>query len=130
MRLPDWETRLHDVLASWRERSFRWDRDCARFMAAFVKAQTGVDPIADLRSQYRTKRAALKILAAKSMEERLDAQFPRIHTAFAQRGDIALVQDMCLGCVIGDSALFFGEDGMTTLPRSEWQGVWGVGRDG
>ena len=129
--LPDWENRLSETIAQWQDRPFRWDRDCARWMAAFVIAQTGEDPLADLRGQYSTKREALKLLAEKPMAERLDAVFPRVHPAFAQRGDIALVQESCLGCVLGEDALFFfAEGGMTTVPRAQWDGVWGVGRDG
>lgn len=127
-RLADWDARLSATIMEWRERPFRWNRDCARWMAAFVIAQTGEDPLADLRGKYRTKRQALKLLAEQPMMERLDEVFPRIPAAFARRGDIALTQDSCLGCVVGGEALFFFEDGMTTVPRSEWQAVWGVGR--
>lgn len=129
-RLANWEARLSATIAEWRERPFRWDRDCARWMAAFVIAQTDEDPLADLRGKYRTKRQALKLLAEQPMAERLDEFFPRVPAALARRGDIALTQDTCLGCVIGGDALFFFEDGMTLVPRAEWEGVWGVGRNG
>lgn len=130
MRLPDWETRLHEVISEWRNRTFRWNGDCARFMAAFVIAQTGQDPLVDLRGQYRTKREALRLLAEMPMADRLDRKFARTHPAFAQRGDIAMMQDMCLGCVLGSEAMFFGENGMTMVPRADWQHVWEVGRNG
>lgn len=130
IRLANWEARLSATIAEWRERPFRWDRDCARWMAAFVIAQTGEDPLADLRGKYRTKRQALKLLAEQPMAERLDEVFPRVPAALARRGDIALTQDSCLGCVIGGDALFFFENGMTLVPRAEWEGVWGVGRNG
>ena len=129
--LPDWENRLGEAIAKWRSQPFRWDRDCGRWAAACVIAQTGVDPIADLRGQYRTKREALKLLATTPMAERLDALFPRVHPALAQRGDIALAQDTCLGVVTGGEALFYFVDGgMTALPRAQWTAAWGVGRDG
>lgn len=129
--LPDWEQRLSDTIKIWRTRPFRWDRDCGRWAAACVIAQTGEDPLAELRGQYSTKRAALKLLAEKSMYERLDGMFERVEPCFAQRGDIALVQDNCLGCVIGGEALFyFAEGGMTAVPRSDWSAAWKVGRDG
>ena len=128
--LPDWENRLSETIAEWRVRPFRWDRDCGRWAAACVIAQTGEDPLHELRGQYRSKRGALKLLAKKSMSERLDEMFPRIHPALAQRGDIAMTQDNCLGCVLGGEALFDFEQGMTMIPRAEWTGVWGVGRDG
>lgn len=129
--LPDWENRLGATIAKWRPRPFRWDRDCARWVAACVIAQTGQDPIRDLRGQYRTKRDALKLLAKGALIERLDGLFPRVHPAMAQRGDIALVQESCLGCVTGGEALFyFAKEGMISIPRYEWSAVWAVGRDG
>ncbi|WP_338445960.1 hypothetical protein V5F89_12495 [Pelagerythrobacter marensis] len=130
-RLPDWEHRLSATIAEWRVRPFRWDRDCARWGAAVVIAQTGIDPIAEWRGRYRTKREALELLAEKPMPVRLDELFPRVHPAMARRGDIALTQKSCLGCVLGGEALFyFAAGGMTRVPRREWEGVWGVGRDG
>lgn len=130
-RLPDWENRLSGTVAEWRARPFRWDRDCGRWLAACVIAQTGEDPLASLRAQYSTKREALKLLAETPMADRLDGMFPRVHPALARRGDIALTQESCLGCVLGGEALFyFAEGGMTMVPRAEWTGVWGVGRDG
>lgn len=126
--LPDWENRLTETVAEWKAIPFRWDRDCGRFAAAVVIAQTGIDPLHELRSQYSTKREAMRLLAEKSMTARLDEMFPQVHPAFAQRGDIALTQETCLGCVLGAEALFYFKDGMTMLPRSEWEGVWGVGR--
>ncbi|MAW99518.1 MAG: hypothetical protein CMN72_07695 [Sphingomonas sp.] len=128
-RLPNWENRLSATVAEWREQPFRWDRDCARWAAACVIAQTGVDPIADLRGQYRTKREAFALLSERSMAERLDERFPRVPPALARRGDIALTQESCLGVVLGGEALFYFRDGgMTMIPRREWTGVWGVGR--
>lgn len=129
-RLPNWGNRLAETVAEWRARPFRWDRDCGRWAAACVMAQTGEDPLADLRGQYRTKREALKLLAETPMAERLDGMFPQVHPAMAQRGDIALTQGLCLGCVMGGEALFYFEDGMTMVPRGEWSGVWGVGCNG
>ncbi len=127
-RLPDWETRLGETVARWRTRPFRWDRDCARWLADCVIAQTGEDPLEDLRGQYRTKRGALRLLAEKPMAQRLDEKFPRVEPAFARRGDIALMQDSCLGLVLGGEAMAYGEDGrMTMFPRRDWQGVWSVG---
>lgn len=129
--LPDWEERLSDTIRTWRARPFRWDRDCGRWAAACVIAQTGEDPLAELRGQYSTKRQALKLLAEKSMSERLDTMFDRVHPCFAQRGDIALVQESCLGCVIGGEALFyFAGGGMVAVPRADWTAAWKVGRDG
>lgn len=129
MRLPNWENRLNATIAQWRARPFRWDRDCARFAAACVIAQTGEDPIADLRSAYRTKREAMAILADKPMRKHLDERFSRVPPALARRGDIALTQDSCLGVVMGGEALFyFLEGGMTLVPRAEWAGTWAVGR--
>lgn len=130
-RLPDWENRLSDTLADWSTRTFRWDADCARYLAAIVIAITGHDPIADLRGQYRTKREALKLLAEKPMEKRLDERFPRIPIAFAQRGDIALTHEIALGCILGSEAqCFVGNGRMGLVARPDWLGTWAVGHNG
>ncbi|MBY8335212.1 DUF6950 family protein [Qipengyuania pacifica] len=129
-RLADWDGRLSATIMEWRERPFRWDSDCARWVAACVIAQTGEDPLSDLRGQYRTEREALKLLAAKPMPEYLDERFPRVHPAQARRGDIALAQENCLGIVIAGDALFFVDGVLAPIARAEWQGTWGVGRDG
>lgn len=128
--LPNWENRLSETVAKWRNRPFRWDRDCGRWAAACVIAQTGEDPLKELRGLYTTKRDALRLLAEKPMSERLDGMFPRIHASRAQRGDLALMEKTCLGVVMGDSALFYYRDGMTMEPRARWLGVWAVGRNG
>ena len=86
--------------------------------------------MSDLRGQYRTEREALKLLAAKPMPEYLDERFPRVHPAQARRGDIALAQENCLGIVIAGDALFFVDGVLAPIARAEWQGTWGVGRDG
>lgn len=130
-RLPDWENRLSATLGEWLLKRFRWHSDCARFAAAITIAQTGHDPLADLRGQYRTLREAMELLAEKPMEARLDERFPRVPVAFAQRGDIPLIGDHALGCVIGSQGQFFMPGGeMGFVPRAEWDHVWGVGRDG
>ncbi|MEM9765381.1 MAG: hypothetical protein AAF968_23255 [Pseudomonadota bacterium] len=130
-RLPDWENRLSETLAEWRVRRHRWNADCARYAGAVVIAQTGEDPIADLRGRYRTKREALKLLAEKPMIDRWDERFPRVPAALAQRGDIALIGEHSLGCVIGSEGQFFLPTGeMGLVPRAQWDLVWGVGRDG
>lgn len=127
-RLPDWENRLSATIVQWRRRKFRWDRDCARFAAACAIAVTGEDPLTDLRGAYRSKTAAMKILAGKSMAEHLDERFLRGAPSLARRGDIALMDDNCLGVVLGGEAMFLDpSEGTVMIPRAEWQGVWSVG---
>jgi hypothetical protein len=87
---------LADYLASLRHR--RWQPgvlDCGVFMADWVMALCGRDPIADVRGSYRSERGFLKILRAeggfeKSCAARLEATGFR-ETAMPADGDVMTV---------------------------------------
>lgn len=112
MRLPDWENKLNDYIASVRDRKFRYGRfDCVLFTMGAVKAITGDNKIGDLK--WANRKEAEAILAEKPLDERLAEKFEECPPAFARRGDVAFYEGAC-GVVVGRYAIFIGD---------QWQAV-------
>ena len=108
MRLPDWENKLNDYLASVRDRKFRYGRfDCVIFTLGAVKAITGEDKTGGLK--WTNRKEADAILAEKPLDERLAETFEECPPAFARRGDVAFYEGAC-GVVVGRYALFCGDN--------------------
>ena len=131
MRAPGWEDRVGAVLAVWRRRAFVWGKyDCCRFAAAIAIAQTGKDPMRGLRSAYRGKAGALRLIAEQPLADRLDALFKRMPLAFAKNGDI-IMADGNVGVIWGDRGWFLGGEGaaagLVSIPRTKWTGAWRCG---
>lgn len=62
-RLPDWMTRLSDLVVSRMHMPFAWGaHDCCLWAADTVRAVTGVDPMADLRGSYDSEIGAARVL--------------------------------------------------------------------
>ena len=133
-RLPDWEQRLHDYLAANEGAVFSWGRlDCALFSAGAVLAITGVDPAADFRGHYRTRRGsacALGRFGQRTLLATVAARFPETPIGYARRGDLVMVDGM-VGVCVGAEALFVGEDdgtpGLVRFGRDRWSHAWSVG---
>lgn len=133
-RLPRWESRLHAYLTAQAAASFTYGTcDCALFCAGAVEAVTGEDPATAFRGKYSTARGshrALKRYGAGTLEATVDALFPVIAPAFAQRGDIVLHGE-ALGVCVGRHALFVGQEGeregLVHVPRDQWTKAWKVG---
>lgn len=133
-RLPDWEQRLHDYVASLEGSAFAWGRhDCALFAAGAVVAVTGIDHAAPFRGRYRTARGSVRALhrfGAGTLEATLDAALARVAPGFARRGDLVMVDEMA-GVCVGATALFVGEvdgvPGWVMHDRTRWSAAWTVG---
>lgn len=133
-RLPRWESHLHAYLAAQAAASFTFGTcDCALFCAGAVEAVTGEDPAAIFRGKYSTAAGsarALKRYGAGTLESTVDAIFPAISPAFAQRGDIVMHGE-ALGVCVGKDALFVGQEddreGLVRVARDQWSKAWKVG---
>lgn len=138
-RLPDWTIRLAALLADWNARPFAWGQtDCAMLAAEAVVALTGVDPVADLRGSYSDATGAGRVLGAAGgllalvakMADR--AGIPECPPAFAQRGDVALVEwqgAQALGIVMPDGVMVLGRDEprmLHVIPASSIRFAWAV----
>ena len=115
-RVPDWEQRLHDVIAANLARPHEYGRhDCLIFAGNVVKAITGKDFARGHRGKYDSHAKAyrhLKQMGFASPEALLDSLFDEKPIGFAGRGDIVLVHTESgdnPGIVIGDFALLVGE---------------------
>lgn len=82
-------------LMAWLEqahqRRFAWRRghDCVSFALGAVKAQTGVDLLADI-ARWSSRAEALKVARSLGgLTAALDARMERVPAAMARRGDVA-----------------------------------------
>lgn len=132
-RLPDWEGRLSDYIASAHAAGFAYGAlDCALFFAGAVIACRGDDPAAEFRGKYRTRTGsirALRTIGAGDLESTLDAKFEQKPVAFLQRGD-GVWDGEAVGVCMGPFALFIGAtegvDGLYRVERREWLKGWAV----
>lgn len=132
-RLPDWEERLTDYLASAGERPFAWGaHDCALFAAGAAAAMTGDDRAADFRGAYDSRASsieALRALGQGTLLRTFQDRFEEIEPKKARRGDL-IWNGFAVGVHYGAFAAFIGlpdgEPGLVRLPRSEWKRAFKV----
>lgn len=135
IRFNDWEQRLAVYLEELRLRPFAWGvHDCCTFSSGAVEAMTGVDPMAEFRGRYRTKRGsavALGRIGKGTLVATMDAKLEAVEPPFAHRGDIIMVGGG-LGLAMGASAFQVGCDendgreGLILRPRHLWTHAWRV----
>ncbi len=137
-RLPDWRARFAAEMDRQRRDPFAWGaHDCALGLAAgAVEAITGADLRVGWRSAYKTPAGALRAMRAKGYDTLADAiaaMLPEIPPAFADVGDIGLIEDDAgpLGqalCVVDASGLIvMTEDGHGRRPREDMIRAFKVG---
>ncbi|WP_273688470.1 DUF6950 family protein [Ketogulonicigenium vulgare] len=134
-RLPDWRARLSHALDIQRDHPFEWGRhDCGLGLAAgAVEAITG----ADLRpawANYKTPTGALRVLRKagyESLGDAMAALLPEAHPAFAQIGDLALLdgegQIGALGVIDISSVIVLDKTGHARVPRDQIKRAFKVG---
>lgn len=135
IRLPDWEARLNALIADRIRRPFEWGgHDCALWGADAVAAITGEDFGAAFRGSYDDASGAARALrnhGAGTLVRTFDRHLPRMHRAFARRGDLvkakATDRGGAIGVVIGGDALFVDDLGLIRIPRAGWTLAWRVG---
>ena len=106
-----------------------WQRnDCVRYAAGAIGAQTGSDPLADLKPWTSASQAKRLAVRMGGLEAAVDKRLARIAPAFAARGDIAGVPDEAFGILLmvveGHSLVGPGEHGNHRLPRSAMTMAW------
>lgn len=134
-RFPDWVLRLEAAIDRARQQSFEWgSHNCGFFVADVVLAMTGVDPGAEYRGRYKTRRGAyavVKRVTGGGMLELAMRAFgePRKAPLLAQRGDVVLVETELgdtLGIVLGAKIAATGLSGLEFLPISEAKVAWAI----
>lgn len=108
---------------------FRWGtNDCVRFTGRAIRAQTGFDPLAGL-PRWQSRREALALCDAMGgLSAAIHARLIDVPPAFAQRGDIAGIEDRLFGVrlmvVEGATLIGPGHRGLMRLPRDAMAMAW------
>lgn len=140
-RHPDWPERLNAYVAAGESAAFRWGKtDCGLWACGAVTAMTGVDPGAELRGRYRSRRGAIAALQAfaggglRETVERVAARFdiaPLPSPLYAQRGDWVLARGAedwpdALGVCVGGDAVFLTPSGLQRSRLGDALAAWRV----
>jgi hypothetical protein len=104
-------------------RPFRPGRhDCALFAAGWVKIFTGQDLARGLRSQYRSLKRGQHLLQEAGFADHVAvaaSHLNEIAPAFAQIGDIAVLDDQAFGIVAGEMIYCLRPEGLGLVPRGQ-----------
>ena len=125
--------RLSSLIAYAAEASVRPFRpgrhDCALFAAGWVKLVTGQDLARGWRSRYRSLRGGQKLMEEAGFRDHVDlaaAHLPEIVPAFAQIGDLAVLEDDAFGIVSGEMIYCLKPKGLGLVPRGEMRRAFAV----
>ena len=127
-RLEHWPSLLARFIETRIDMPFEWGgNDCCSFAASAVEVMTGERPPLP---EYTGERDALRLIATRSLRERVsDVMGLGIHPAFAQRGDVGLLdlggRETVAVCV-GDTFAAPGVDGLLLVPRERALCAWTV----
>ena len=131
MRKEGWEQILNEHIKRASYRPFEWGHhDCALWSSRWVKHATGIDLHSEWEGRYSSE-SELQVLMAKrgitSYEQIADkAGLLPITVSFAQRGDIVLHPQDCLGICNGRMSHFLTASGMTIFPTLNCLKAWKV----
>lgn len=125
-RLPDWQRRLANTLATAHQVPFEWGKwDCAMAACRLIHAQTGIDIGEQFRGTYASEADAIALIGAKLVNfpagtteeeiQQLKAQnlgnfaaeiaqsfaFEEVEPNYARRGDLVLVNNGVPGGALG-----------------------------
>ena len=115
------------------QKPFRPGRhDCALFAAGWVKLSTGKDHARGWRSTYRSLRRGQQLLEEAGFSDHVDfaaAHLPEIAPAFAQVGDIAVLDDNAFGIIAGEMIYCLRPEGLGLVQRGQMRRAFQVGSD-
>jgi hypothetical protein len=111
-------------------RPFRPGRhDCALFAAGWVKLVTGRDLARGWRSTYRSLKRGQRLLREAGFADHVAlaaAHLPEIAPAFAQPGDLAVLEDNAFGLNAGEMIYCLRPDGLGLVPRGQMRRAFAV----
>lgn len=114
-------------------RPFRPGRhDCALFAAGWVTLVTGRDLARGWRSTYRSLKRGQQLLDEAGFADHVAlaaAYLFEIAPAFAQPGDIAVLEDNAFGLVAGEMIYCLRPEGLGLVPRSAMRRAFQVRSD-
>jgi hypothetical protein len=106
--------------------------DCALFAAGWVKVVTGQDFGRGWRSTYRSLKRGQELLTDAGFADHVAlaaAHLPEIAPAFAQIGDLAVLDDSAFGIVAGEMIYCLKPQGLGLVPRRAMRRAFKIGRD-
>ena len=111
-------------------RPFRPGRhDCALFAAGWVKLATGRDLARGWRSRYRSLKRGETLLQEAGFADHVALaadHLPEIMPAFAQVGDLAVLEDNAFGIVAGEMIYCLKPEGLGLVPRGQMRRAFAV----
>ena len=115
------------------QKPFRPGRnDCALFAAGWVKQVTGQDLARGWRSTYRSLKRGQQLLEEVGFTNHVAvaaAQLSEIAPAFAQVGDLAVLENNAFGIVAGEMIYCLRLQGLGLVPRSAMRRAFQVRSD-
>ena len=112
------------------EQPFRPGRhDCALFAAGWVKIATGQDYARGWRSTYRSMKRGQQLLEEAGFADHVAlaaTHLPEIAPAFAQIGDLAVLDDQAFGIVAGEMIYCLTPKGLGLVPRGAMRRAFAV----
>ena len=94
--------------------------DCALFAAGWVKLAKGQDLARGWRSTYRSLKRGQQMLEEAGFTDHVAlaaAHLPEIAPAFAQIGDLAVLETQAFGIVAGEMIYCLKPEGLGLIPR-------------
>lgn len=117
------EVDLNSYLAECRKRRFRPGvHDCATFVAGWVKKATGTDYARGWRGKYRSIRKGEALLKGAGHADHIAlaaAHLEQTPAAFAQTGDLAVIEGRALGIVSAERVFVLRPDGLGHVSLSK-----------
>jgi hypothetical protein len=111
-------------------RPFRAGRhDCALFAAGWVKLATGRDLARGWRSTYRSLTRGQRLLEEAGFADHVAfaaSHLSEIAPAFAQVGDLAVLEDQAFGIVAGEMIYCLKPEGLGLVPRGQMRRAFQV----
>ncbi len=115
------------------QKPFRPGRhDCALFAAGWVKLATSQDLARGWRSTYSSLKRGQQMLVEAGFADHVAlaaAHLPEIAPAFAQVGDLAVLDDQAFGIVAGEMIYCLKPEGLGLVPRSTMRRAFQVRSD-
>ena len=115
------------------QKPFRPGRhDCALFAAGWVKLVTGWDLARGWRSTYRSLKRGQQLLEEAGFADHVAfaaSHLPEIPPAFAQVGDLAVLETQAFGIVAGEMIYCLRPNGLGLVPRSAMRRAFQVRSD-
>ena len=112
------------------QKPFRPGRhDCALFAAGWVKIATGQDHARGWRSTYRSLRRGQQLLEEAGFADHVAlaaTHLPEIAPAFAQVGDLAVLDDNAFGINAGEMIYCLKPQGLGLVPRGQMRRTFAV----